>query len=159
MVAASDSCSGYTNPEPGKFLRGSCGSWGRIISTVKMQQSDLPFGMSLRCNSVDNIHLGFDSQNSRTSSYQQPYGNIECKNAQVTVAWHANQVNVAASPHGQVDIVTMINADRSITFHVGGQLVHTSTRTVPTSAFPLEYSIAVYDTSGFTSEMKWVSAP
>ena len=158
MGASNSPCMSYANPEPGRFGRGSCGSWGRIHSATKVELNDLPRGISLRCNSVDNIHLGFDRANARSNSYSQPYGNIECKSGAVTLAWHANMVDKSASPHGGVDIVTMINADRSITFHVGGTLVHTSSQTVPESAFPLEYAIAVYDSSGYVSEVKWVNS-
>ena len=158
MIAdTSLSMAGFSNPTPGTFGAGSYSGWGAIISTYSFSQADLPMGISLRCNSPDNIHMGFQSSASRTSSYSQPWGNIECQGNNVDVDWHGNKVSVATTT--STDIVTMIMADRSIKYYVGGTLRHTSSLTVPASSFPIEYRISPYSSaSGTVTHAQFVSS-
>ena len=71
---------GYLNL--GDFGCMNCG-YKRHYSQRQVTAADLPVSISMRCDSSDNIHAGFDSVKSRTKAEKMPYGTIECQNGKV----------------------------------------------------------------------------
>ena len=79
----------------GKFADGDFGAmncgWKRHYSQRQITVADLPVSISMRCDSNDNIHAGFDSVKGRTAGNKMPYGNFECQNGKVILDWYGNK--------------------------------------------------------------------
>ena len=65
--------------ENGDFGGMNCG-FKRHYSQRQITVADLPVSISLRCDSKNSIHAGFDSVKGRTAGNKMPFGNIECQN-------------------------------------------------------------------------------
>ena len=85
LDANSSKCKNYNKGAlaSGDFGQMNC-QWKRVNLQLRIAQKDLPVAISFKCDSNDNIHAGFDSAKSPSgSSYNMPYGNIECQNGKV----------------------------------------------------------------------------
>ena len=85
LDAGSSKCKNYNKGAlaSGDFGQMNC-QWKRVNLQLRIAQKDLPVAISFKCDSNDNIHAGFDSAKSPSgSSYNMPYGNIECQNGKV----------------------------------------------------------------------------
>ena len=80
----------YAMTATGDFGQMNCG-WKRHYSQRQITVADLPVSISMRCDSNDNIHAGFDSVKGRTTGYKMPYGNFECQNGKVILDWYGNK--------------------------------------------------------------------
>merc|ERR1719461_1546733 len=116
-------------------------------------QEDLPTGIAFRCDSRDEIHLGFDVMSS-TDSWS-PYGNVECQNDHILADWFGNMKRQWVARNK--DVVTIyINKDRTIDFFINGVIKQTARDSVPVSAFPIDFVIASADPTGYIRSMYWV---
>lgn len=165
----------------GDFGQMDC-AWARHNSLRKVALAELPVSIFFRCDSNDDIHSGWDSVASPTTSFSQPWGNVECQSTYAQLDYHGD-----SKPFDLVqnvdELQVTINADRTVDFRInGGAVMHTAvsanqsrtvchalhasrrnstdggpaqTAAIPAASFPVHWAIASADGAGYLRNMHW----
>ena len=154
--SGSSACSSYDSAAVGKgdFGKMNC-NWKRHYSQRQVSVSDLPVSLSLRCDSNDNIHAGFDSVKSRTSAYQMPWGNIECQNGKVILDWIGTRKTHTLKKNSDV-VKIELGKDRQTKFYINDKHVQTGKTAIPASKFPVDWEFSSADASGYMRGVQWL---
>ena len=149
-------CSSYDTAaiSKGDFGKMNCG-WKQIYSQRQVSASDLPVSVSLRCDSNDNIHAGFDSVNGRASTYQMPWGNIECQQGSVLLDWHGTRTSRVLKRNIGV-LKIELGTDRRAKYYIDGTHVQTDKNTIPASKFPVQWVFSSADPNGYLRNVQWL---
>ena len=154
--SASSKCDKYDTGavSKGDFGKMNC-NWAHIYSKRQLSVSDLPVSLSLRCDSNDNIHAGFDSVSDRKDSYHMPWGNIECQNGNVLLDWHGTRKSHTLIKNKDV-LKLELGTDRQVKYYINDKHVQTDKTAIPASKFPVEWAFASADPSGYLRDVKWL---
>lgn len=154
--SGSSACTSYDSAAVGKgdFGKMNCG-WKRHYSQRQVSVSDLPVSLSLRCDSNDNIHAGFDRVKSRTSAYQMPWGNIECQNGKVILDWFGTRKTHTLKKNSDV-LKIELGKDRQTKFYINDKHVQTAKTAIPASKFPVDWEFSSADASGYMRGVQWL---
>ena len=155
--SASSPCSSYDKAamtSKGDFGKMNC-NFQQLYSQRQVSVADLPVALSLRCDSNDDIHAGFDSINGRKESFAMPWGNIECQNAKVLLDWHGNRKSHALKKNSDV-LRIELGKDRQIKYYINDKYVQTCRTSIPTNSFPVDWVFASADPNGYMRNVKWL---
>ena len=155
--SASSPCSSYDKAamSKGDFGKMNC-NWKQHYSQRKVAVADLPASVSLRCDSNDNIHAGFDSVKSRKQSFGMPWGNVECQNGKVLLDWHGNRRSHTLKKNSDV-LRIELGKDRRIKYYINDKYVQTCKTAIPTNSFPVDWVFASADRNGYMRSVKWLN--
>ena len=154
--SGSSACTSYDSAAVGKgdFGKMNC-NWKRHYSQRQVSVSDLPVSLSLRCDSNDNIHAGFDSVKGRTSGYHMPWGNIECQNGKVNLDWLGTKKTHTLKKNSDV-VKIELGKDRQTKFYLNDKHVQTGKTAIPASKFPVDWEFSSADASGYMRGVQWL---
>ena len=138
------------------------GDWGgmacnhrRVYSTRQIQESDLPVGIGWRCDQHNNFHVGFDSVESRTSSWSMPYANTECQNSAVLIDWHGSRRTLHLA-NNEDNLVLWVRSDRFIDYYINGVYMATTRSKIPSHAFPVDFELSdAGNVPGYYRNLRW----